>query len=518
MENNKIARAASIVGSATLLSRIAGLVRDQVTAYFFGASFVADAFFVAFRIPNLLRRLLGEGALTVAFVPVFTRTAEEEGRAAAALLFRNTLTLLALTLFIVCVLGVVFSPQVVTLIAPGFRHDPELFDLTVFLARLLFPYIFFMGLGALFMGALNSDGRFAASALSPFVGNLAIILGTAILSPRLDMPILGMVIGAMTGGFLQLAMQFPSLKAAGLSLRPGFDFRHPGIKKILLLMGPAAFGAAVYQISIFINTIMGSTLPEGSISWLYYADRLMQFPLGIFTMAISTAALPALARQSARGDREGFISSARFALGLSFFITLPAMMGLIALSHPLVRFLFQRGEFDMASVAGTASALQAFALGLPFLSGAGILARIFYSRANTKTPTAVGAISLTIGAISAFILMQKFHHVGLAAGSSISSAVNFFCLFGCLLKSDPDFPLRRTVIEFMGYTLLAVFMGAVVWPLAAWADSALSFGQLAFRTLLAVGAGAAHYLLISLIARCPYVGPLSKMLRRKGIR
>lgn len=513
-QHKSIAKAASIVGAATLLSRIAGLARDQVTAYFFGSSYVADAFFVAFRIPNLLRRLLGEGALTVAFVPVFTKTVEEGGKAAAFSLFRNMLTLLALTLFIICVLGVIFAPEVTALIAPGFKDDPKLFTLTVFLTRLLFPYIFFMGIGALFMGALNSDGRFAASALSPFVGNIAIIAGAAILSPRLDMPVLGLVIGAMAGGALQLAIQLPSLKRAGLSLLPGFDFRHPGIRKILVLMGPAAFGAAVYQISVFVNTIMGSTLPEGSISWLYYADRLMQFPLGIFTMAISTAALPALARQSARGDREGFIASARFAMGLSFFITLPAMAGLITLSHPLVAFLFQRGQFDQASVEGTASALQAFAAGLPFLSGAGILARIFYSRADTKTPTAVGAASLTIGIISGWILMQHFQHVGLALGSSISSVFNFFCLYGFLLKSDREFPLKPVALEFLGYAALAALMGAAVMPLAAWADSAPGFGQLAFRTLFSVALGAGLYMVLSVFARCPYLAPLTRAVKR----
>ncbi|UQZ90544.1 murein biosynthesis integral membrane protein MurJ [Deltaproteobacteria bacterium Smac51] len=515
MENHKIAKAASIVGLSTLLSRIAGLVRDQVTAYFFGSSYVADAFFVAFRIPNLLRRLLGEGALTVAFVPVFTKTMEDGGRDSAGRLFRSTLTLLAMTLLVICALGVIFAPQVVTLIAPGFKRDPELFSTTVFLARILFPYIFFMGIGALFMGALNSSGRFAAPALGAFVGNISMIAGAIILSPRLEMPILGLAAGAMAGGALQLAIQLPSLRRAGLSLRPGFDFRCPGIKKILLLMGPAAFGAAVYQISVFINTILGSTLPEGSISWLYYADRLMQFPLGIFTMAISTAALPALARQSARGDTEGFISSARFALGLSFFITVPAMAGLITLAHPLISALFQRGQFNQASVDGTALALRAFAVGLPFLSGAGILARIFYSRANTKTPTMVAAGSLVIGTISAWILMGKFDHVGLAMGSAISSLTNFFWLYTLLLKSDKGFPGWAMAAEVFSYFLMAAVMGAAVWPLAAWADASAAFWPLAVKTLLAVSSGVGIYIILSVITRRPHVAPVTAIIRRK---
>lgn len=513
-ERHKIAKTASVVGGATLLSRLAGLARDQVIGYFFGTSIATDAFSVAFRIPNLFRRLLGEGALTAAFVPVFTQTAAQEGEEAAAELFKSVFTLLAMFLAVLSLLGVILSPQVVSLIVPGFSDDPEKYGLTVFLTRLLFPYIFFMGLGALFMGALNSRGYFAAPALGPFMGNLAIIIGAVILSPRLETPIVGVALGAMAGGVLQLSIQLPSLKKAGLPLGIKWNWRLPGVTKILLLMGPAALGAAVYQLSVFINTILGSFLPDGSLSYLYFADRLMQFPLGIFAVAIGTAALPAMARQSASGDQEGFLASARFALGLSFFITVPAMVGLAVTALPLVTFLFQRGEFSLQSSQGTAIALQAYALGLPFLSGAGILARVFYSRSNTRTPALVGMGSLALGLVAALILMGPFKHMGLALASSISSLVNFCWLYSLLLAREKHFPGWEMLREVASYFGLAALMGLAVWPLAAWAMEASSFSLLAFRTISAVSAGAFIYFLLSVLTKRPHLSLLSGFLRR----
>ncbi|MDR2725967.1 MAG: murein biosynthesis integral membrane protein MurJ, partial [Candidatus Adiutrix sp.] len=436
LANRQIARTAGIVGGATLLSRLTGLVRDQVTASFFGDSPAAAAFLVAFRIPNLLRRLLAEGALTVAFVPVFTQTLTAEGPDAAGRLFRKMLALLALTLALVCVLGHLLAPQIIALLAPGFSRDPAQMDLTVRLARFVFPYIFFMGLGALFMGALNAGGIFAAPALGPVMGNLAVIAAAFILAARLDPPVLALAAGVLAGGLLHLIIQLPSLGKMGLPLRPDFRFRDPGVKKILVTLAPAALGAAVYQLSVFINTILASFLPDGSIPWLYYADRLMQFPLGIFTMAIGSAALPALSRLAASGDRAGFLASAHFALALSFFITVPAMAGLITLAEPLVAFLFERGEFTRSGTLGTAQALKAYALGLPFLSGSGILARIFYSRRNTRTPTLVAAGSLAFGALAALVLMGPLRHQGLALASSLASLANFIWLYILLARQD----------------------------------------------------------------------------------
>ncbi|MDR0882086.1 MAG: murein biosynthesis integral membrane protein MurJ [Candidatus Adiutrix sp.] len=513
-ETGQIARTASLVSGATLLSRLAGLVRDQVAGYYFGTSQVMDIFTVAFRIPNLLRRLLAEGALTAAFVPVFSETLTDGGPAAAAALFRNMFTLLAMVLTLLSLLGAAFAPQIVTLTASGWA-DPGKYQMAVFLTRVLFPYIFFMGLGALFMGALNAKGFFVAPALGPVMSNLAMIAGAVILGPRLDPPILGLALGALVGGGLQLAIQLPGLRQAGLPLRPSFKFLSPGVKKILMLMGPAALGAAVYQLSVFINTNLASYLPESSLSYLYYADRLMQFPLGIFSVAIGTAALPALARQSAQGDQEGFLGSARFALGLSFFITAPAMAGLIGLARPLVATLFQRGQFDAQSALGTAAALQAYALGLPFLSGAGLLARIFYSRADTRTPALVGAYSLALGVAAALLLMGPLEYFGLALASSISSLINFFWLYGKLLLREKNFPRAALRREVAVYFLLAALMGLAVWPLGLWAGAAIGRPlALTLKTLAAVAGGVMIYVGLALVTRQAHALTLLRLWRR----
>ncbi|MDR2826898.1 MAG: murein biosynthesis integral membrane protein MurJ [Candidatus Adiutrix intracellularis] len=514
-ENHQIARTAGIVSGATLLSRLAGLARDQVTANFFGDSSIAAAFVVAFRIPNLLRRLLAEGALTVAFVPVFVQTLAEGGPGAAKKLFRCMFTLLSLTLLVICAVGILLAPEIVSLMAPGFSPTTARYELTVLLTRLLFPYIFFIGLGALFMGALNSGGYFAVPALGPFAANLTMIAAIFFFNNHLEQPILSMVIGALAGGALQLAVQKPSLRCMGLSLRPKMNFSDPAIKKIIVLMGPAALGAAVYQISVFINTILASFLPEGSIPWLYYSDRLMQFPLGIFTMAISSAALPALSRLAASGDQAGFLASARFALDLSFFITIPAMTGLIILAEPLVTFLFQRGAFTTHSTAGTAAALKAFALGLPCLSGAAIITRIFYSRHDTRTPTLVGIGSLAAGAGTALILMSPLKHVGLALASSFSSLVNFIWLFIVLLKRERGFPLAPLLKELTSYVTLAAVMGVVIWPLGLWAAASGPTWALGLKTLITVAGGVLIYTLLALITRRPQAIPLIKLFHRR---
>ena len=511
-ERKNIAKAASIVSLSTLLSRIAGLVRDQVTAFFFGAGFMADAFFVAWRLPNLLRRLLAEGALTAAFVPVFTETLTKKGAEASAKFFRSILTLMFLILLIITALGIIFAPQIVMLIAPGFTKNAGQFEQAVFLTRLLFPYILMMGLASLFMGALNSLGVFAAPALGPFVANLAMIGGSFFLSSYFNPPITGLALGALVGGILQLAIQLPYLMKAGKYIGFSFKFADPAVKKTLLLMAPAALGAAVYQISVFINTLLASFLPAGSISWLYYADRLMQFPLGIFAVAISTAVLPALSRQNAEGDQAGFLDTARFSLGLSFFITIPAAAGLFALSEPLVEVLFQRGAFDATSVTATAQALSGYVLGLPALSGASMMARLFYSRSDTKTPTKVASFSLLTGAALAFLLMWQMAHVGLALASSLASLLNFIWLYLIFIKKE-NFPTRLLLKEVGAYILWSILMVAFLWPLRLWAQTLHGPWQLG-AVILGICAGAGLYFVMAYFCHCPHIRPILSILRR----
>ncbi|MBW2085623.1 MAG: murein biosynthesis integral membrane protein MurJ, partial [Deltaproteobacteria bacterium] len=295
-EKEKVTRAAWVVSSATLLSRVFGFVRDMVVAYFFGTGLFADAFFVAFRIPNLLRRLVAEGALTVSFIPIFTEYLTTRSRDEAFALARATLTFLSIGLVVLSILGVVLAPWIVRIFAPGFTAVPDKFALTVLLTRILFPYIFFIGLVALAMGLLNALGRFAAPALAPVLLNLSMIASILLLKDYFDPPILALAVGVLIGGLLQVLLQLPYLIKEGSLLGFSFNFGHPGLRQIGLLMAPAAFGAAVYQFSVFISTLLASFLPEGSISALYYADRLVQFPLGIFAIALGSAVLPSMSR------------------------------------------------------------------------------------------------------------------------------------------------------------------------------------------------------------------------------
>ncbi len=293
-ETSKMSRAAGVVGFFTLASRILGLVRDMVIAAMFGSGVAADAFFVAFRIPNLLRRLFAEGSLTIAFIPVFTEFLSRKGKREAFELAETFLTILFLILLFLAVAGVLLAPWIVRIQAFGFGGTGFKYDLTVFLTRITFPYIFFIGIVAFFMGVLNSLRHFAAPAAAPIFLNLGIIGAAFFIAPHCSLPITGIAVGVLIGGLLQVALQIPPAVKSGVRFSPRWEPSHPAIKRIGLLMAPAIFGSAVYQLNQFLGTLLASFLPEGSVSWLYYADRLVQFPLGIFAIAISTAALPSL--------------------------------------------------------------------------------------------------------------------------------------------------------------------------------------------------------------------------------
>jgi putative peptidoglycan lipid II flippase len=499
------------VGFFTLLSRLFGLIRDQVTAYYFGAGPVADAFFVAFRIPNFLRRLLAEGALTPAFVPVFTQKLKSEGLAGAANLFRGTYTLLILFLLVLTALGLIFAREIVLVLAPGFADDPEQMALTVTLARILFPYILLMSLTALVMGTLNSLGHFTLPALAPVALNLAIIFGAIAISPYLERPIMGLAVGALLGGVLQLALQIPQLYKSGIVLLPSFNFKNPAIWKMLSLMGPAALGGAAYQISILINTQLVSFLPKGSVSWLYYADRLAQFPIGIYSMALATVILPELSRKNAANDLTGFKGTLKTGLDLQLFITYPAMIGLTLMSQTLIELLFQRGNFDPESSRQTANALWAYVLGLPFISGATVMSRAFYSNSNTKTPAVVAAISLGLGLIAAIVLLKPLRHVGLALASSFTAIVNFVWL-AWLLRGQGWLSIKPVVTVSIRYFLWSILMGLAIWPLYLTQFS--STQDRIWRIALGLVFGTTLYFGLALVFNCPHVQSVKKALKK----
>lgn len=461
-ENTRVTKAAGVVGAATLLSRLFGFIRDVVIAWFFGAGLSSDAFFVAFRIPNLLRRLFAEGSLSIAFIPVFTEYLTVKGRDEAFKLARAAMWLLSMILAVVAVLGVLLSPVIIKVIAPGFIDSPEKFFLTVNLTRIMFPYIFFIGLVALCMGILNSLGHFAAPALAPVFLNIAMICSVFFISPYMSDPVTGLAIGVLIGGVLQLALQIPFLIKKGLYFWQRVKIGHPGLKRIGVLMLPSVFGAAVYQINILVGTLLASLLPEGSVSYLYYADRLVQFPLGIFAIATATAILPSLSRQAASRDLEAVKATFAHAMKLVLFITIPSMVGLIMLREPIVALLFKRGVFDSKAVQLTAYALLYYGIGLWAFSGVRIVVSTFYALQDTRTPVRIAVISIIANIGLGIILMGPLAHGGLALSTSLASMLNLGLLIRALKMKLGSLGLRSIAESACKNVLCAAIMGAVV--------------------------------------------------------
>ena len=436
-ENRKVTRAAGVVGAATLLSRIFGYVRDMVLASFFGAGMAADAFIAAFRIPNLLRRLFGEGSLSIAFVPVFTDTMVKGDREDGLRLAVSALKLLLVCLSVIAVIGVVAAPLIIRLVAPGFALSPEKMALTVTLTRVMFPYVILIGLVALCMGILNVLGHFAAPAIAPVLLNLSMIGAVITVSRFSDsqtVRIMGLAGGVLLGGLLQLALQVPFLVKHGVRFWKRSGLWHPGMKTVGILMLPTIFGAAVYQINILVGTLLASLLPGGSVSYLYYADRLVQFPLGIFAQAAATAVLPSLSRQAANGDHAGMGDTFGHAMSLVLFITIPAMVGLIVLREPIVALLFKHGAFDDQTTRLTSDALLYYALGLWAFSAVRIVVSTFYAMQDTRTPVKTATVSIAANILLGIALMGPMKHCGLALATSLASMVNLVLLVAVLRK------------------------------------------------------------------------------------
>lgn len=404
-EVGRLSRAAGVVGSLTVLSRVSGLVRDMLIGYLIGAQGAADAFFVAFRIPNLLRRLTAEGALSAGFVPVVTHYLTEQGRAEAIEASRVILSFSIVFLLVVTALGVAFPAALTELFAPGFADDPERFTLTVALVRLMFPYIFFVSLVAMAMGYLNTFRHFFAPALAPVMLNLSIIACAVVLAPLVSEPAVSLAYGVLLGGVAQLALQLPYLRRYGFSWRLNFRFTHPALTWFLKLMGPAVLGAAVYQINVLVSTVLASTLEEGSVSYLYYADRLLQFPLGVFAVALGTAALPSFASLVSSKDLPSLRETLGYSLRMVNLIALPAALGLIATAVPVFSLLFQRGAFDAADVFASARTLVFLSLGLWAVSLSRVLVPLLYALKDTRSPMWIAFVSFLVNLVFSLALM-----------------------------------------------------------------------------------------------------------------
>jgi putative peptidoglycan lipid II flippase len=515
-EDELVTRAAGIVGIFTFLSRVLGLVRDALIANFFGSGMAADAFFVAFRIPNLLRRLFAEGSFSVAFIPVFTEYLQNRSRQEAFLLARVVLTFLVLILTIVTILGIIFSPLIVRIIAPGFGGMGEKYALTVLLTRIMFPYIFLVSVLALFMGILNSLKHFAAPAMAPVFLNLSMIAALVFLAPYMRTPTVGLAIGAIGGGILQLALQIPFLMGKGLSFGPKWNLGHPAIKKIGMLMLPTIFGSAIYQINQLVGTLLASLLREGSVSYLYYADRLVQFPLGVFAIAISTAVLPSLSREAAGGDLVRLKETLSHALRLSMFITMPAMIGLIVLREPIIRLLFQRGAFDSFATIMTARALLYYSLGLWAFAALRVFVSAFYSLQDTKTPVKVAVAAMLANIAFSLALMGPLKHGGLALALSLASTLQL-CMLIVLLRKRLEGIDGRVVMGSMVRSFLSsLIMGACIYLLTSKilaGRSTQSIFGLTTGLLVTIAAGVIIYVISAKVLGSKEVSYLMRALK-----
>jgi putative peptidoglycan lipid II flippase len=475
-EQKAMTRAAGVVGFWTSLSRFLGFARDMVIALFMGAGPGADAFFVAFRIPNLLRRLSAEGAFSAAFIPTYVETLQKDGSSEAARLARITFTFAAIVLGVMTVLGIMFSPWIVRVVAPGFFADPFKFELTVHLNRIMFPYIFFVSLVALAAGVLNSMGHFGAPAAAPVLLNLSMIGSVAAFCTYFNMePFYALAWGVVAGGILQLLLQLPYLVALGVRLRPDFHFRYPALKKIGVLFVPAAFGGAVYQINVMVGTILASWLPAGGISWLYYADRIVELPLGVFGIALGTAVLPSMSRQATNGDITSLARSVSFALRLTAFFTIPAMVALIILREPIFAVLFQRGRFTAEDTQAAAYALLWYAVGLWAFSGLKVVTQGFYSMMDTRTPlwAAIGAVVVNL--VAGLLLMGPMKQGGLALATSLAAAFNVVLLFSILIRRLGQFPTAEFLNSLTRISVASLIMGIPLVYGCTLGDWALGF-------------------------------------------
>ena len=464
-------RAAGVVGLAVLCSRVLGLAREQIFAALFGGGRVMDAFTIAFRIPNLLRDLFAEGALSTAFVTVFSRTAALQDTAAAWRLADKVATLTAVSLSAITVTGIATAPWLVAALAPGF--DPGKAALTVTLTRIMYPFILLVSLAALVMGMLNARNVFGMPAMASSFFNLGSIVSGVLLGYWLDphfgaRAILGLAIGTLVGGTLQLVVQLPALRRAGHSFHPDFQWRDPGVRSILRLMGPSVIAASTTQLNVLVNSVFASQLGDGPTFWLTVAFRLMQLPLGIFGVALGTVALPLLARMAATGNTEAFRSELARGMRLTFLMTIPSSIGLMVLAEPIISVLYQHGRFGAHETAESAAALRLYAIGLCGYAALKVLVNAFYALERRRTPMLVSFLAVGLNLALNWTLTVRFNwgHRGLALSTACVATTNFLILYA-LMRSH----LGRLESRAMLALLSKVALASAVLLLASWAGA-----------------------------------------------
>ncbi|MDE3208391.1 MAG: murein biosynthesis integral membrane protein MurJ [Pseudomonadota bacterium] len=479
-------KALARVGSMTFLSRLLGFVRDVIIARIFGAGLVTDAFFVAFKIPNLLRRVFAEGAFSQAFVPILAeyrmRYTEDETRS----LVDHVAGMLGFVLAFVSVAGVLLAPLIVYINAPGFVSDPEKFELTVSLVRVTIPYILMISLSSLLGAILNTCNVFTIPAITPALLNLSFILFSLFLAHWFHPPVMALAWAVIFGGIIQFFFQVPFIRAVGLMPRFRLNWHHSGMRRVMKQMGPAIFGVSVAQISILINTILASFLATGSVSWLYYADRLMEFPTGVMGVALGTILLPSLSKHYADASHEAYSDLLDWGIRLTLLFSLPAALALAILSKPLVISLFQYGHFSSFDALMSARAVLAYSVGLSGLIMIKVLAPGFYARQDIRTPVKIAVISLICTQLFNLVFIWHLKHAGLALSIGLGACVNALLLYRVLLKRKIYIPRpgwKRFILALgMALLMLGLFLWYVASPVSSWFGTSVEwrFGHLGF--------------------------------------
>lgn len=515
-ERGRLLRSASTVAGITFISRIFGYIRDQRSTFLLGAGAELDAYTIAYRIPNLLRRLVGEGAVSAAFIPIFSDYLSKERREEVWKFANSILTILTLVMTVVTVLGILFAPMVVRLIASGIVGTPGKLELASLLTRIMMPYIFMVSLAALAMGILNSFQKFAVSAAAPIFLNLSIIT-FSFLTDYFRSPEIALAVGVVVGGVAQVAIQVPQLLRTGFRFRPRFDWAHPGVRRTGLLLAPLIASAGVVQINVIVDQQFASYMGDGPVSALFYSDRVMEFVLGSYAIAIATVILPMLSRSAAERDFEELKATLNFSSRMIFFITVPASVGLMVLGVPIIQVLYEHGEFDAADTALTVQPLIYFALGLTAFSTMKVIIPAFYALKDTRTPVKVAFLSMLLNVVLNFAFFEPLQVGGPALATSLAGFFSAITLVVLFVRRQGSIGLGSIAISLLRFLAAAAVLAAVAGYLISipgfYYDQGLLQRILALAVTIMLSAGV--YFGLTWLLRCPELGELRAVFRNR---